>query len=97
MNDSNKDIFNQIAAGWYNFRHRSIFRTELEELVQRWQQGRLLNIGCAHGPDFLPFRNSFELYGLDFSNEMLKLAQKYSKKYNPIHLLRIYHLNQLHM
>ena len=42
----------------------------------------MLNIGCAHGPDFLPFKQSFELYGVDFSTEMLKLAQKYSKKFN---------------
>jgi tRNA (uracil-5-)-methyltransferase TRM9 len=76
-----REIFNQIASGWYNFRHRSIFRTELEALVPRWQQGRLLNIGCAHGPDFLPFRQSFELHGIDFSNKMLKLAQKYAKKF----------------
>jgi tRNA (uracil-5-)-methyltransferase TRM9 len=76
-----RDIFNQIAPGWYNFRHWSIFRTELEALSQRWQPGRLLNIGCAHGPDFLPFKQGFELHGADFSTEMLKLAQKYSRKF----------------
>jgi len=77
-----QDIFNQIASGWYNFRHRSIFRTELEAMVPQWQRGRLLNIGCGHGPDFIPFREGFELHGVDFSSEMLKLAQKYSRKFN---------------
>ena len=76
------DIFNQIAPGWYNFRHWSIFHNELEELARRWQKGRLLNIGCAHGPDFLPFKQSFNLYGVDFSTEMLKFARKYSQKFN---------------
>jgi tRNA (uracil-5-)-methyltransferase TRM9 len=76
-----KEIFNQIAPGWYNFRHWSIFRTELEALASRWQQGRLLNIGCAHGPDFLPFKQGFELHGVDFSTGMLNLAQKYSRKF----------------
>lgn len=76
------DIFNQIAKSWYNYRHWSIFRRELETLAQRWQQGRLLNVGCAHGPDFLPFRQSFELYGVDFSNEMLQLARRYSRKHD---------------
>jgi tRNA (uracil-5-)-methyltransferase TRM9 len=76
-----KEIFNQIAPGWYNFRHWSIFRTELEALVPRWRPGRLLNIGCAHGPDFLPFKQGFELHGMDFSVGMLKLAQKYSRKF----------------
>ena len=77
-----KNIFDQIAPGWYNFRHWSIFRKELEVLAQRWQNGSLLNIGCAHGPAFLPFRQNFELYGIDFSREMLKFARKYSQKFN---------------
>ncbi len=77
-----KDIFDEMAPSWYNFRHRSIFRTELEALAHRWRQGRLINIGCAHGPDFLPFNEGFELHGIDFSGEMLKLAQKYSAKFD---------------
>ena len=77
-----QEIFNQIAPSWYNFRHWSIFRKELEALARRWQNGRLLNIGCAHGPDFLPFTHSFELYGIDFSTEMLNFAQKYAQKFN---------------
>jgi len=76
-----RDIFNQIAPSWYNFRHWSIFRSELEALSRRWQRGKLLNIGCAHGPDFLPFRQGFDLYGVDFSAEMLKFAGKYSRKF----------------
>ncbi len=77
-----RDIFNQIAPAWYNFRHWSIFRSELEALASRWREGKLLNIGCAHGPDFLPFRRGFDLYGVDFSCEMLKFARKYSQKFN---------------
>jgi tRNA (uracil-5-)-methyltransferase TRM9 len=75
------DIFDQIAPSWYNFRHWSIFRTELEALAARWQKGRLLNLGCAHGPDFLPFKEGFELYGVDFSAEMLKFAERYAVKF----------------
>ena len=77
-----RNIFNQIAPSWYNFRHWSIFGNELAELSRRWQKGKLLNIGCAHGPDFLPFKQNFDLYGVDFSNEMLRFARKYSKKFN---------------
>jgi ubiquinone/menaquinone biosynthesis C-methylase UbiE len=77
----NKYIFDQIAPSWYNFRHWSIFRTELEALAGRWQKGKLLNLGCAHGPDFLPFKDGFELYGVDFSAEMLRFAEKYAKKF----------------
>jgi tRNA (uracil-5-)-methyltransferase TRM9 len=78
---NNREIFNRIAPSWYNFRHWSIFQTELEALARRWQKGKLLNVGCAHGPDFLPFKGGFELYGVDFSAEMLKFAEKYAKKF----------------
>jgi len=77
-----KDTFNQVAPGWYNFRHWTRFSTELETLADKWQQGTLLNIGCAHGPDFLPFGQSFDLYGVDFSTEMLRFARKYAQKFN---------------
>ena len=75
-----RDTYNLIAPSWYNYRNRSRFQSELEALVERWRQGKLLNVGCAHGPDFLPFKESFELYGVDFSREMLQLAQKYAAK-----------------
>ena len=75
------DIFDKIAPSWYNFRHWTIFRNELEALADRWQRGRLLNIGCAHGPDFLPFKKDFALYGIDFSAEMLRYARRYSGKF----------------
>ena len=82
-----KDVFNQIAPSWYNFRHRSIFKRELEGLAERWGGGRLLNLGCAHGPDFLPFKRDFELYGVDIATEMLRFARKYSQKFDfEVHL-----------
>ncbi|MBN1160468.1 MAG: methyltransferase domain-containing protein [Dehalococcoidales bacterium] len=76
-----RDTYNLIAWSRYNFRQRSRFQTELEQLSQHWGHGRLLNVGCAHGPDFPPFKDSFELYGVDFSAEVLKLAQKYAEKH----------------
>lgn len=92
---TNKEIFDQIAPSWYNFRHWSIFQTELEALARRWQKGRLLNIGCAHGPDFLPFKDGFELYGVDFSAEMLKFAEKYANKFNFAVKLKLADVRQL--
>ena len=77
-----QDTFDRIAESWYNFRHRTIFPVELEELAGRWQRGRLLNVGCAHGPDFPPFSKNFELYGIDVSGKMLELARKYAAKFN---------------
>ncbi len=78
-----KDVFNEIAASWYGLRHWTRFRSELDTLAQKWQSGTLLNIGCAHGPDFLPFTElSFALYGIDISPEMLRFARKYAAKFN---------------
>ncbi|UCE97292.1 MAG: methyltransferase domain-containing protein [Dehalococcoidia bacterium] len=82
MTNDLRDVFNKLAPSWYNYRHHSIFSEELKLLAKRWQEGKLLNLGCAHGPDFVPFKDNFQLYGIDFSNEMLALAQKYSQKYN---------------
>jgi len=81
MADNLREIYNQIAPSWYNFRHHTIFRHELETLAAEWQSGKLLNIGCGHGADFLPFIADFELHGIDFSDEMIKLARKYAEKY----------------
>ena len=79
---STRDSFNQIAASWYRLRHWTRFRSELERLAAKWQKGRLLNIGCAHGPDFVPFASGFELYGLDYSSEMIRLAREHAAKKN---------------
>lgn len=82
MVTNSKEVFNQIAPGWYGFRHWSIFKHELETLAQRWRKGRLINLGCGHGADFLPFKQNFELHGVDFSPEMIKLARKYARKFD---------------
>jgi tRNA (uracil-5-)-methyltransferase TRM9 len=82
MTENLRDVFNQIAPGWYNYRHWTIFRPELETLAKKWGHGRLLNLGCGHGADFLPFSGNFELYGVDFSDEMIRLARKYAGKFD---------------
>jgi tRNA (uracil-5-)-methyltransferase TRM9 len=79
---TNQKVFNEIAESWYRFRHWSRFTKELEETASRWHKGKLLNVGCAHGPDFLPFKDNFELWGVDFSIEMVRLAHKYAHKFN---------------
>ncbi len=77
-----KETYDRIAPGWYNYRHRTRFQVELDELAQRWQRGKLLNVGCAHGPDFVPFRENFELHGIDISPGMLEMARKYARKFD---------------
>jgi tRNA (uracil-5-)-methyltransferase TRM9 len=78
---TNREVFDQIAESWYRVRHRPLLTVELDVLAARWQGGKLLNVGCAHGPDFLPFRQGFELFGVDFSPAMLGQALRYSDKF----------------
>jgi ubiquinone/menaquinone biosynthesis C-methylase UbiE len=78
---TNREAFNQIAESWYRVRHWPLLKEELEELPARWQGGKLLNVGCAHGPDFLPFTQGFELWGVDSSPGMLKQALRYTAKF----------------
>ena len=75
------EIYDRIAPGWYDFRHWSIFRAELEALARRWRHGRLINLGCAHGPDFLPFTADFDLHGVDISAGMLRQGRRYQNKH----------------
>jgi ubiquinone/menaquinone biosynthesis C-methylase UbiE len=81
LNTDAAATFDRIAAGWYGFRHYSIFKTELTDLAHRWRGGKLLNLGCGHGADFLPFKEDFDLFGIDVSLEMLKYAQKFARKH----------------
>ena len=73
--------YDSIAESWYRLRHRTRFLNELTYLAGRWKRGRLLNVGCAHGPDFLPFIHQFELWGLDSSEGMISWAVKYASKH----------------
>ena len=75
------NVYDGIVESWYRHRHHTRFGTELASLAARWAGGRLLNVGCAHGPDFLPFKDKFDLWGLDSSQAMIGLAQKYSDKF----------------
>ena len=77
---TNREVFDEIAESWYRVRHWPLLRQELEDMAVRWQGGRLLNVGCAHGPDFMPFGHDFELWGVDSSPAMLEQALRFSMK-----------------
>ncbi len=82
MNMEPRAFYDEVADSWYNVRHWSLFQEELGELNESWSGGKLLNIGCAHGSDFLPFDNErFEFYGLDISGKLLEKAKEYSTKF----------------
>jgi tRNA (uracil-5-)-methyltransferase TRM9 len=78
---TNREAFDQIAESWYRVRHWPLLKEELDALAARWQSGKLLNVGCAHGADFLSFSRGFELCGVDSSPAMLRQAVRYSIKF----------------
>ena len=78
---TNREVFDEIAESWYRVRHWPLLRDELDALAARWQSGKLLNIGCGHGSDFLSFGQGFELCGMDSSRAMLKQATRYSTNF----------------
>jgi tRNA (uracil-5-)-methyltransferase TRM9 len=80
MTDSNRAVWNAVAPSWYRHRQRSRFGSELGTMATRWEGGRLLNLGCAHGADFLPFTDGFQLYGADVSPVMLEQGLTFTKK-----------------
>jgi tRNA (uracil-5-)-methyltransferase TRM9 len=78
---TNRDVFDEIAESWYRVRHWPLLKVELGALAARWQSGKLLDVGCAHGPDLLAFSQGFELFGVDLSPAMLRQAIRYSGKW----------------
>ena len=75
-----KEFYDSVAESWYNIRHWTIFRQELEKLNKEWS-GSLLNVGCAHGADFVPFSpGKFRFFGMDSSKELVFLSRKYAQK-----------------
>ncbi len=79
---TNREVFDRIADSWYGFRHWPLLRRELEELATRWSGGHIVNLGCGHGADFIPFSSGFRLTGLDFSRGMLRQGRAYMEKHH---------------
>jgi len=73
---SQEEIWDKIAGRWEEFRKNPIL--EVQEFLKK-QKGRVLDLGCGTGRNFIK-NNKIELYGLDFSKEMLKHAEEKIKR-----------------
>lgn len=78
---TNREVFDVIASTWYGVRHWPLLPRELVELAARWQHGRIANLGCGVGSDFLPFTGDFHMVGLDFSRGMLRQALRHMARH----------------
>ena len=79
---TNREAFDVISPTWYGVRHWPLLKRELDGLAQRWEHGRIANLGCGTGADFLPFASGFQLVGLDFSRGMLLQGLRYRVAHN---------------
>ena len=71
-------VWDVLAESWNNFRQK-IYEKELYNL--NWKKGKLLDVGCGNCRNLTPFKN-LELYGIDFSKEMIIQSKKFTQKHN---------------
>lgn len=84
--------FDRAAAYYADERERSPwFQAQLKIVLEMLQseKGRVLDIGCAAGAEFEPLiARGFQIFGLDYSPEMLRLAGQRFGASPGVHLCR---------
>jgi ubiquinone/menaquinone biosynthesis C-methylase UbiE len=86
MNESitQEHVWDKLAEPWSRYRKNPAI--EIANFLAT-KKGRVLDLGCGSGRNFIANKN-IQYYGVDFSGEMLKFAEKISKaeKINAIFL-----------
>ena len=72
---SQEQVWDKIAKPWQEFRDKPM--PEVARFLKN-KKGRILDLGCGSGRNFV--KNKGILYGVDFSEEMVKFAKKKAKK-----------------
>ena len=70
-----KEIWNKIAPEWNKFRVNQI--EEVQEFLKD-KKGDILDLGCGTGRNLQKINGT--IYGIDFSEEMIKLAETNANK-----------------
>ena len=71
-----QQVWDKIAEKWNKFRRYEL--KEVSEFLQN-KTGNILDLGCGSGRNFIK-KSGLEIYGVDFSKEQLKYAEKYAKE-----------------
>ncbi len=77
-----RGVWDSIAESWNSFRQRPFY--DFSDVIRRInlrKRSKILDVGCGNGRNLLPFKGH-DLYGLDFSREMLMFAKKFSDKHD---------------
>jgi len=74
--EDQKKVWDNIAESWDERERR--MDPAMKDFIKR-THGKLLDLGCGSGRNFWRVREQ-ELYGIDFSKEMIKFARENAKK-----------------
>ena len=77
INMDQEKIWNSIALPWKKFRAERII--EVSDFLKN-KKGKILDLGCGSGRNFAKIDGV--IYGVDFSEKMLKYAREYADKNN---------------
>ncbi len=75
IKETQRKVWNNIAKLWGEYRQK--IPPEVKNFVKK-TNGKLLDLGCGTGRNFWRVRGQ-ELYGIDFSKEMIKLSKENAK------------------
>lgn len=73
-----EQIWNDIAPEWHEYKKRA---SELSIDFLNKQQGKILDLGSGSGRHLMKIKNG-KMYLVDFSKEMIELAEKKAKEQN---------------
>lgn len=73
-----KKVWNEIADLWSKYKKKQY--EDLKEFLKN-KEGKILDLGCGSGRNFTK-RTGVDFYGVDFSENMIKLARKNAKEKN---------------
>ena len=77
--EEQKKVWDKIAKGWTGWRNKE--RKDITYFSSEWKAGKILDVGCGNGRNLLYFaKKGFEVYGIDFSKEMIKQAKEMFNK-----------------
>lgn len=74
--ENQEKIWDKISQPWKDFKNAKPIQETVEFLENK--KGKILDLGCGSGRNFV--RVEGKIYGVDFSEEMLKLARNHAEK-----------------
>jgi tRNA (uracil-5-)-methyltransferase TRM9 len=76
---SQEQVWDKIAFKWNEFKTQP---SKYTEEFLKGKKGKILDVGCGSGRNFSSFSPDVEIYGVDFSKNLLNYARQNAKKLN---------------